>query len=83
MFAIGADSDNPADGERGGPTLQHYLFGRILKGFRGFDLILIVNESAFFNYFKDGIPIYTEHLKLQLQYILREYYWYGDILYTT
>jgi hypothetical protein len=36
MFAIGADSDNPADGERGGPTLQ-YLFGRIFTGFGGVD----------------------------------------------
>lgn len=63
MFAIGADSDNPADGERGGP-IQHYLFGRIIKGLRGFDLILVVNKSAFFNSLKVSI---FNSLKVSIQ----------------
>lgn len=50
MFAIGADSDNPANGERGGPTLRRYLFGRIFEGSRACDLVLIVNGSAILNF---------------------------------
>jgi hypothetical protein len=46
MFAIGADSDNPADGERGGPTLQ-YLFGRIFTGFGCVDFYIPLPTSLY------------------------------------
>lgn len=46
MLAIGADSDNPADGERGGPTLPS-LFVRQ----NSTRLKRMVNKSALFNSF--------------------------------